>query len=152
MRQAIKGSSKDGKFSSHPADQARAKVLGEFADGTGEAIPAVIGVRIRYPWLKANVDLHRVEQQTGQIIHRYVADPANQAYIVAYQGSNGTVRRDKPLTLELRQSGAVIPGAKTLGEVPAGPLQGRALPWGNPGLTPVPGRRRCMRICITRGL
>ena len=127
LRKAVKGSLKDARLSSHPADQARAKALRDFADGTGEAIPAVIGVRIRYPWLKANMDLHRVERQTGQIVHRYVADPANQALIVAYLGSNGKVRRDKPMTLELRQSGAVVPGFKALSEVPAGPLQGRAL-------------------------
>lgn len=127
LRQAIKGSLKDVRLSSHPADQARAKALREFATGTGEAIPAVIGVRIRYPRHKAQMDLHRVDHRTGRIIHRYEADPANQALIVAYQGSLGQVRRDKPLTLGLRQSGAIIPGAKALGEVPAGPLQGRAL-------------------------
>ena len=53
LRQAIKGSLKDVRLSSHPADQARAKALREFATGTGEAIPAVIGVRIRYPRHKA---------------------------------------------------------------------------------------------------
>ncbi len=127
LRQAIKGSLKNALFSSHPADQARAKALRDFAAGKSEAIPVVIGVRIRYPWLKANLDLHRVDRRTGRIVHRYVADPANQALIVAYAGSNGLVRRDRPLTLELRQSGAVVPGVKALGQVPPEPLQGRAL-------------------------
>jgi hypothetical protein len=60
-------------------------------------------------------------------VHRYVADPANVAYIVAYRGSNGNVKRDRPLTLEWRQSGALIPGVKLFGDVPEGPLRGRAL-------------------------
>jgi len=127
LRQAVKGSLKDSRFSSHPADQARAKALEDFAAGKSAAIPAVIGVRKREPGHKAQMDLHRLEHPNGRIVHRYWADPANQALIVAYQGSLGRVRRDKPLTLELRQSGAVVPGVKALGKVPAGPLQGRAL-------------------------
>jgi hypothetical protein len=126
LRKAVKGSLGNASFSSHPADQGRAGALRDFAQAVTEVIPAVIGVRIRYPWLKANMDLHRVDRRTGKVVHRYVADPANRGFIVAYMAKDAQVQRDKPLTLELRQSGAVAPGVKKLGEVPPGPLQGRA--------------------------
>jgi hypothetical protein len=127
LRKAIKGNLDKAQFSSHPADQSRAKILEDFVSGQSEGIPAVIGVQIFYPWLKSNTDLNRVHPKNGRLLHRYVADPANVAYIVAYRGSNGHVNREKPLTLEWRQSGAIIPNAKLLGEVPEGPLRGRAL-------------------------
>jgi hypothetical protein len=134
LRKTVKRSLKSANFSSHPADQARGKALRDFAQGVTDALPAVIGVRIRYPWLRANMDLSRVDRHTGALVHSYVADPANQGIIVAYAERDGKMHRDKPLTLELRQSGAVIPGVRALGEVPSGPLCGRAL--GQPKINP----------------
>jgi len=125
LRKAIKGSCL-GKSSYHPADQARIKAINDFVHGVTDAIPVVIGVRIKYPWLKANMDLYRIDSHNGNILHRYVADPSNQGIIVAYGRKNGKVCRDKPLTLKVRQSGAIIPEVKALGEVPPGPLHGRA--------------------------
>jgi hypothetical protein len=127
LRKAIKGNLNKAQFSPHPADQSKAKMLQDFVNGQSEGIPAVIGVQILYPWLKSNIDLNRVDPKSGRLVHRYVADPANVAYIVAYRGSYGNVKRDRPLTLKWRQSGAVIPGVKLFGDVPEGPLRGRAL-------------------------
>ena len=127
LQKSIKGNLKDNKFSSHPADQSRAKMLQDFVNGQSEGIPAVIGVQRFQRSLKSNIDLNRVEPKSGRLVHRYVADPANVAYIVAYRRDNGKVKRDRPLTLKWRQSGAVIPGVKLFGDVPEGPLRGRAL-------------------------
>jgi hypothetical protein len=127
LRKSIRGNLSKAGFSSHPADQFRAKMLQDFINGQSDGIPAVIGIQILYPWLKSNIDLNRVDPQSGRLVHRYVADPANVAYIVAYRENNGNVKRDRPLTLEWRQSGAVIPNVKLFGEVPDGPLKGRAL-------------------------
>jgi hypothetical protein len=126
LRKAIKGNLKKTQFSPHPADQERAKALQEFVAGSTDIIPPVIGIRVYCPNTKANTDLIRVQTHSDRPIHHYVADPANRGIIVAYAGRDGKVQRDKPLTLELRQSRAVIPGVKALGEVPPGPLQGRA--------------------------
>jgi len=126
LQKAIKGNLAETTFSTHPADRDRSRMLREFVDGQSDGIPAFIGIKINYPWLKTNVDLNRVNPKTKQLIHRYVADPANVGMIVAYRGSNGNVDRQKPLTLEWRQSGAVVAGVKSLGQVPGGPLKGRA--------------------------
>lgn len=127
LRKAIKGNFDKIGFSPHPSDQSKAKMLEDFLTGQSDGIPAIIGVQILYPWLKANVDLNRINKKNGRIICRYVAQPANVAYIVAYRGSNGNVDRRRPLTLEWRQSGAIIPSVKLFGEVPEGPLKGRSL-------------------------
>jgi len=127
LRKAIKGNLYKSQFSSHPADQRRAKMFQDFINGQTDVIPAVIGVQRLQRSLKSNIDLNRVDPKSGRLVHRYVADPANVAYIVAYRGSNGNVKRDRPLTLEWRQSGALIPGVKLFGDVPEGPLRGRAL-------------------------
>jgi hypothetical protein len=127
LRKAIKGNLNKARFSSHPADQSKVKMLQDFITGKSEGIPSVIGVQILYPWLKSNMDLNRVDPKSGRLVHRYVADPANVAYIVAYRKSNGMVKRDRPLTLEWRQSWAVIPGVRLFEDVPEGPLRGRAL-------------------------
>jgi len=127
LRKTIRGNLSKARFSSHPADQSRAKMLQDFINGQSNVIPAVIAVQILYPSFKSNMDLNRVDPQSGRLVHRYVADPANVAYIVTYRGSNGDVKRDRPLTLKWRQSGAVIPGVKLFGDVPEGPLRGRAL-------------------------
>jgi len=127
LRKSIKGNLDKAHFSSHPADQRRAKMLQDFLSGQSEGIPAVIGVNTFVPSLKSNTDLNRINPATGHVIHRYVADPANVAYIVAYQKKNGKVKRDKPLTLEWRQSGAVISDSRLFKEVREKPLMGRAL-------------------------
>lgn len=126
LRKAINGNFRKTQFSSHPADKHRAKMLQDFITGQSEGIPGVIGVQRFQRSLKSNIDLNRVEPKSGRLVHRYVADPANVAYIVAYRRDNGKVKRDRPLTLEWRQSGAIIPGVKLFGEVPEGPLKGRA--------------------------
>ena len=127
LRKTIRGNLSKARFSSHPADQSRSKILQDFINGQSNVIPAVIGVQRFQRSLKSNIDLNRVDPQSGRLIHRYVADPANVAYIVAYRRDNGKVKRDRPLTLEWRQSGAVIPGVKLFGDVPEGPLKGRSL-------------------------
>ena len=127
LRKAIGGNFNKTIFSSHPADQRRFKMLHEFVNGQSDGIPAFIGVKILYPWLKTNIDLNRVDPQTKSLLHRYVADPANIGMIVAYKGSHNQVNRDRPITLEWRQSGSVIPGIKSLGQIPDGPLKGRSL-------------------------
>ena len=125
LRKAIKGNLNKSQFSPHPADQSKAKMLQNFITAESDVIPSIIGVQILYPWLKSNMDLNRVAPKNGRLVHRYVADPANVAYIVAYRKSNGVVKREKPLTLEWRQSRAVIPGVKLFGDIPEGPLKGR---------------------------
>ena len=127
LRKTIRGNLSKARFSSHPADQSRSKMLQDFINGQSNVIPAVIGVQRFQRSLKSNIDLNRVDPKSGRLVHRYVADPANVAYIVAYRRSNGNAKRDKPLTLEWRQSGAVIPGVKLFGDVPEGPLKGRSL-------------------------
>jgi hypothetical protein len=127
LRKSIRGNLNKSRFTSHPADQSRAKMLQDFVNGKSQGIPAVIGVQRFQRSLKSNMDLNRVEPKSGRLVHRYVADPANVAYIVAYRKSNGVVKRDRPLTLEWRQSGVVIPGVKLFGDVPEGPLRGRSL-------------------------
>ena len=126
LRKAIKGNLQETRFSSHPGDQRRAEILHDFVAGQFDGIPVVIGVQTLYRSRKSSVDLNRVDTKSREVLHRYDADPANVAYIVAYRGNNGRVKRDRPLTLEWRQSGAVIPNVKLFGEVPEGPLKGRA--------------------------
>jgi hypothetical protein len=127
LRKAIRGNFTKTTFSSHPADQRRFKMLHEFVNGQSDGIPAFIGVKILYPWLKSNIDLNRLDPKTNNLLHRYVADPANIGMIVAYKGENSHVNRNKPITLEWRQNWAVLPSIKSLGQIPDGPLKGRAL-------------------------
>jgi hypothetical protein len=127
LQKSIRGNLDKSGFTPHPADQMRAKTLRDFVAGQTAAIPAFIGIKIYYPWLKANIDLNRVDPRNGEVLHRYVADPANVAKIVAYKKKDSQVNRNKPLTLDWRQSGAVMPNVKALGEVPEGLLNGRAL-------------------------
>ena len=127
LQDSIKNSLPGTGFSNHPASKMRAESLRNFAEGKNDNVPIVVGVTMLHPDIARNCDLGRVKAGSDQRIHRYVADPANRAKIVAYRPKNGKVDRSRPLTLDLRQGGAILPGTKALGEVPTGPLHGQDL-------------------------
>ncbi|MBU0516886.1 MAG: RRXRR domain-containing protein [Proteobacteria bacterium] len=129
LRKAIKPTLADDGFSSHPANQRIKRGLIKFVESQDENIPVFIGVKRFSPDHKEQKYLSRADK-TGRIIHRYMADPAYRAIIVGYEAGNGKVQRDTPLTCIVRQNGEVVPRLKKMGEVPDGPLKGRA--WGEP--------------------
>jgi len=97
LRKAIKCNPYGFTPVAHPADFSRGKMLLDFVNGKSEGIPSIIGIQVFCPSLKSNIDLNRVDPKSGRLVHRYVADPANVAYIVAYRRDNGKVKRDRPL-------------------------------------------------------
>jgi len=126
LKKSIKGSLKHARFSNHPADQSRKRLLEDFVSGKTDSIPAVIGIKMLRPHDTGAVDLGRVQEKNGPLIHRYRADPAVIAKIVCYSKGDKGWNFDKPIVFDWRQSWKVVPFNKTnVPPVPDGPLKGR---------------------------
>lgn len=126
FRRSLRRSLKSSPFSSHPADQHRKGMLEDFVQGRDDSIPVTVGVNMRKDGIGKKLDLERVDRR-GRLVHRYIVTTPNQGVIVAYQSRNGEPVRAKPLILDWRQSGEVVPQWARAPEVPEGPLKGRRL-------------------------
>ncbi|MGC8602861.1 MAG: RRXRR domain-containing protein [Desulfomonilaceae bacterium] len=114
LRQSVQNSIKNSVFSNHPADVARKKQLEEFANNEDGPIPKVIGIKRFDTGVQGKVDLERLDVQTKEIGHRYMADPANRAMVLAYPcKSNGEADFSMPYTAGVRQNSSLkIEGTK----------------------------------------
>jgi len=125
LKKTIRSSLKQARFSYHPADQSRKKLLEDFVSGKSEAIPAVIGIKMLRKSHASAIDVCRIEKKSRHLIHRYWADPAIIAKIVGYKKTPNGWNRDKPVVFDRRQSWAIVPLHSKVPPVPDGPLKGR---------------------------
>lgn len=129
LRRSIANGMDGTEFGEHPADRRRREQLMEFASGRSDAIPVTIGVRMARPDFRGYCDIKRVDRKRPDYSAYLVADPANVGKFVCYmKGPEGQVLRERPLLLDLRQTGELRHGysGRTLPPVPVGPLKGRA--------------------------
>ncbi|MDO9527956.1 MAG: HNH endonuclease [Syntrophales bacterium] len=108
IRQSVKNSVKNSRFSNHPGDQARKAELENFAYNEGSSIPSVIGVKMFDTGVRNVVNLARIDKQTSGIGHRYMTFPANKGVILAYpKDDSGNPDLTKPRVAHVKQSYAV---------------------------------------------
>ena len=122
--------------SSHPADQARIRLLREFvlaltADVMAETvkIPWTIGVRCVNKGAKGQLDIARIDD-AGHVVQRYQSEAVVREMYVGYRADNsGTVNRTKPVLYFVDQAHRVryAKGSKKVAvQVAEGsPLMGR---------------------------
>jgi hypothetical protein len=127
LRKTIKESLKRDKFSDHPANQNRKKMLQEFVKGKTDSMPVTIGVTMLRPDGRGHIDITRVGKNPSHIIHRYWADPPTIAKIIGYKAGRSGVNKKTPLVFDWRQSGAIIPKRKSIPLTTEYLLRGHAL-------------------------